>query len=69
MTPDEIQARCLERQTELLHADDLIDKAQSALTCSESDHVFQALRQVRREITLALNNVAYDEAKAAKASR
>jgi hypothetical protein len=53
-------ARCAARQKELLKADDLIMAAMAALVHVESDQVFLALRQARREVTLALNNVEYD---------
>lgn len=53
-------ARCQARQKELQKADDLIMAAMATLVHAESDHVFLALRQARREVSLALNNVAYD---------
>lgn len=54
---DRIQAR----KDELLVADDYVVKAMQGIKCQESQHVFNALRDVRREITVALNNVNYDE--------
>ena len=53
-------ARCAARQKELLRADDLIVAAMEVLVHVESDHVFLVLRQARRDVTLALNNVEYD---------
>lgn len=49
------------RKDELLAADELVIRAMQALVTEESGHVWQALRDVRREITVALNNVNYDE--------
>ena len=54
---NEIQAR----KDELIAVDDLLVKAMSTLKCKESMHVFLALRDTRKEITVALNNVNYDE--------
>ena len=53
-------AHCEARQKELLKADDLILAAMAVLVSVESDQVFLALRQARRDVTLALNKVEYD---------
>ena len=63
MTPSSARdhlAQCAARQKELLKCDDLIGAAMAALSHEQSDRVFLALRQARREVTLALSNVEYD---------